>query len=83
MRSLRDTRVGCISTRREPPEEDCEGMGRVAKGRRADRARHKCRVSFFFFFGRDGRTGCSFLLSFSFVDSSFSFCRAANGGKEI
>ena len=24
---LRDTRVGCISTRKKPPEEECEGDG--------------------------------------------------------
>ena len=27
LRFLRDTRVGCISTRRKPPEEECDGNG--------------------------------------------------------
>ena len=29
---LRDTRVGCISTRRKPPEEDFEGNGSGGEG---------------------------------------------------
>ena len=71
---LRDTRVGCISTRRKPREEDCDGMGQMARamGKGVGQAHHRC--NFFcllsFFSGGEDRRA---LFSFVFPLPTFFF----------
>ena len=68
---LRDTRVGCISIRRKPPEEKCTGDGSDGEGEGSGPGPPEQVFSLVFFWGRENRRFFSFVISF--VHSSFSF----------
>ena len=65
-----EARVECITTRRRPPEEECEWDGAAAKGKKTGRARRKCNFSCFFL-GKDRGIGAFFPL---FAHLFFLFC---------